>query len=267
MAGSLRMYAISKVPNSDILGDTTTGGPALPTISELNRPVASKVEWIWRGRRSLLFLPNGEFIVEVKFHQHLQPLLAGPASTASDVYLVFRPGSLESFQTGSLQHCSFYTQGVFYHLSAPDLSRDTSGKSPRSDKFRDVACRLRCEDLSNVSLPDYIRLCNSPGRKVLVAYKVGQTDYRSDQILLLAEWAVRQLSVYGLFAANCQHFATTMVRRTVMRMGDRSAFAGTATQIVDWDLGRESQPHVNCLEHGFLIAPPLPGKHCRNLRW
>ena len=267
MAGSLRMYAISKVPNSDILADTTTGGPALSSIGELNRPLAYKVEWIWRGRRSLLFLPNGEFIVKVKLHQHLQPLLAGPASTASDVYLVFRPGSFESFQTGSLQHCSFYTQGVFYHLSAPDLSRNSSGKSPINNKYRDVACRLRCEDLSNTNSPDYIRLCNSSGMKVLVAYKVGQTDYRTDQILLLAEWAVHQLSVYGLFAANCQHFATTMVRRTVMRMGDRSAFAGTATQIVDWDLGRESQPHVDCLEHGFLITPSLPGKQCSNLRW
>lgn len=49
-----------------------------------------------------------------------------------------------------------------------------------------------------------------------------------------------------------------MVRRTVMRVGDRSAFAGTATQIVDWDLRKESQPHVNGIERGFLVAPPLP---------
>lgn len=67
------------------------------------------------------------------------------------------------------------------------------------------------------------------------------------------------ISTYGLFSANCQHFATTMVRNTVMRVGDRSAFAGTAVQIVDWDLTRGSQPHANGIDHGFFIAPPLPG--------
>ncbi len=259
MAGSLQMYAISKAPNSDILNDTTTGGPALPTINELNPPVASKAKWVWKGRRSLLFLPNGEFVAKVKLHKHLQPLLADPASIASDVYLVTRPERVVNNPAGSLQHWSFYTQGVFYHLSAPDLPRDTTGKSQNAVKSREAACRLKYEDLRNVNPEDYVRLRNSAGRKVLLAYKVGQTDYRHDQILSLAEWAVRQLSVYGLFGANCQHFATTMVRRTVMRVGDRSAFAGTAIQIVDWDLGRGDQPHENCIERGFVVAPPLPG--------
>lgn len=252
------MYAISKTPNSGILDDTTTSGPALPTIDELNRSVASKGEWIWRGRRSLLFLPNGEFIAQVKLHKHLQPLLADPASTASDVYLVTRPSIMGRNPIGSLKHWCFYTQGIFYHLSAPDLPRGTTGKSEDATKSRDAVCRLKCEDLSNVNSEDYVRLRSSSGQKLLVAYKVGQTDYRSEQILQLAEWAVRQLSSYGLFRANCQHFATTMVRRTVMRVGDRSAFAGTAIQIVDWDLIRGSQPHVNGIERGFLVAPPLP---------
>lgn len=258
MAGSPRMYTISKTSNSEILDDTTTGGPALPTIAELNPFVGSKAEWIWRGRRSAFFLPNGEFITNVKIYRHLQPLLADPASTASNVYLVTRPAIIGNNPIGSLQHWSFYTQGIFYHLSAPDQPRDTTRKSEYSTKSRDTVCKLKREDLSNVSSEAYIRLRSSPGRKLLLAYKVGQTDYRSEQILQLGEWAVRQLSTYGLFSANCQHFATTMVRRTVMRVGDRSAFAGTAVQIVDWDLIRGSQPHVNGIERGFLIAPPLP---------
>lgn len=260
MAGSLRMYAISKTPNSEILDDTTTGGPALPTIGELNPSVASKAEWILRGWRSLLFFPNGEFFATVNLHKHLQPRLADPAFNASDVYLVTRPE--HDIVAGSLQHWSFYTQGVFYHLSAPDLPGNTTGKGQNATKSRGVVCTLKHEDLNNVNSEDYIRLQDASGQKVLVAYKVGQTDYRSDQILHLAEWTVCQLSTYGLFSANCQHFATTMIRRTVMRVGDRSAFAGTAIQIVEWDLIRGSQPHVNGMERGFLIAPPLPGMQC-----
>ena len=255
------MYAISKVPNSDILYDTTTtGGPALPTISELNPLVRSRARWIWKGRRSVLFLPNGEFVAKVKLHKHLQPLLADPASTASDVYVVTQPASIGNNPLGSLNHWSFYTQGVFYHLSAPDLPRESSGKSQNVSKSRKVLCRLKCEDLNNVGAEDKIRLQASSSRKLLVAYKVGQTDYKPDQILQIAEWLVCQLSKYGLFSANCQHFATTMVRRTAMRVGDRSAFAGTAVQIVDWDLGRGSEPHTNGIDRGFLVAPPLPGR-------
>lgn len=259
MAGSLRMYSISKIPNSEILEDTTTGGPALPTIGELNPPVTSRMRWLWRGRRSVLFLPNGEFVAKVKLHKHLQPLLADPASTASDVYVVTRPESIGNNPIGSLNHWSYYTQGVFYHLSAPEFPRGSVRKGQNASKPKDVACRLKCEDLSNVNSEDYVWLRASSSQKLLVSYKVGQTDYRPDQILQIAEWSVRQLSKYGLFSANCQHFTTTMVRRTVMRVGDRSAFAGTATQISDWDLGRGSEPHVNEVERGFLIAPPLPG--------
>ena len=262
MAGSLRMYSISKIPNSDILDDTTTGGLALSTISELNPLVTSRTRWLWRGWRSVLYLPNGEFVAKVKLHQHLQPLLADPASTASDVYVVTRPESIGNNPIGSLYHWSFYTQGVFYHLSAPDFPRESVEKGQNASKSRDAACRLRREDFSNGNSEDYVSLRLSSSRKLLVAYKVGQTDYTSDQVLQLAEWSVRKFSKYGLFSANCQHFATTMVRRTVMRVGDRSGFAGTAIQISDWDLGRGSEPHINDIERGFLFAPPLPGMRC-----
>ena len=253
---------MSKIPNSDILDDTTTGGPALPTISELSPPVTSITRWILEGWRSLLYLPNGDFVHRIKLHQHVQPLLADPASTASNVYVVIQPASVDYNPIGSLYHWSFYTQGVFYHLSAPNLPRESAIKSRIASESRDVACRLKREDFNNFGSEDNVRLQASSSRKLLVAYKVGQTDYKAEQIQQLAEWSVRQLPKYGLVSANCQHFTATMVRRTTMRVGDRSAFAGTAIQIVDWDLGRGSQPHTNGIERGFLVAPPLPGIPC-----
>ena len=258
MAVSLQMHDIYETPNSEILDDTTTEGPTLPAIADLNLLGASKVDLILDGWRSLFFIPNGVFFMPVLLHRHIEPSLAYPDSNASDIYLVTRP-QFGRFPSGSLQHWSFYTQGVFYHLSAPNLPRESTEKSHNASKSREAVCELKCNDLRNVDSEDYVRLQGSSGRKPLLAYKVGQTDYRSDQVLRLAEWAVRQLSTYGIFSANCQHFALEMVRRTAMRMGDRSAFAGTAIQIADWDLQRGIQPHSNGIDRGFLVAPSLPG--------
>ncbi len=69
------MYAISAIRNCEILDDTTTEGPALPTIGELNRPITTKFQWLWSGRRGLLFLPNGEFVAQVFLHLLIRPLL------------------------------------------------------------------------------------------------------------------------------------------------------------------------------------------------
>ena len=262
MAVSLRTHDIYETPNSEILDDTTTDGPTPPTIADLNLPGASNVDVILNcfleGCHSLFFIPNGIYFIPVVLHDHLQPGLAYPDSNASDIYLVTRP-KFARFPSGSLQHWSFYTQGVFYHLSAPNLPRESTEKSHNASKSREAVCELKYNDLRNVDSEDYMRLRGPSGRKVLLAYKVGQTDYKSEQVLRLAEWTVRQLSTYGIFSANCQHFALEMVRRTAMRMGDRSAFAGTAIQIADWDLQRGIQPHSNGIDRGFLVAPPLPG--------
>ena len=250
------MPKIAQIPNFAILVDTTAAGPALPTMSELNSTIVSKTKWMWKRRRSLLFLPNGELLTSVKLHEHLQPLLEDPADTASDIYLVTRPDRVMQKYAGSLQHWSFYTQGFFYHLAAPDLPTNSSGKSNNATKSRQASCVLRCENLRDVDSEDYLRLQHS--HKVLVAYKVGQTDYSTDQVLRLAEWTVGQMSVYGLVSGNCQHFTTTMIQRTAMRLGDRSAFAGRAVQIASFDLRRSNQPHVDNLQNGFVVAPPLP---------
>lgn len=80
MAGSSQTY-----PSSEILDDTTNGGPALPTIADLDPLVSFKAEWILKKWRSLFFIPNGEFITNVKGYHHLQRLLVDSTSTASDV--------------------------------------------------------------------------------------------------------------------------------------------------------------------------------------
>lgn len=261
MAGSslLAQNPLIETPNSEILENTTTGGPPLPTISELSPGAVSIAGWALKGWRRLFYIPNGEFVFDVKVQHHLQPLLADPSPTASDVYLVFRPELLNN-PAGSLQHWSLYAQGYFYHMFAPDLARESTKKSQNASKSRRVECRLRCEDMSTVDTIAYVKSRTSGVQKPLLAYNVGQTDYTSSQILQLAEWTVRQISIYRLLQANCQHFATTMAHRLLMRVTDRAAFAGTATQIVDWDFRRGTQPHVNGLEHGFVFAPPRPSK-------
>ena len=248
-----------KTPNSEILENTTTGGPPLPTISELSPVAASITGWVVKGWRRLFYIPNGEFVFDVKLQKHLQPLLVDPSPTASDVYLVFRPELLNQ-PYGSLQHWSLYSQGYFYHMFAPELARESTRKSHNASKSRNAECRLRCEDMSAVDTIAYVKSKVSKLQKPLLAYKVGQTDYSSSQILQIAEWTVQQISIYRLLQANCQHFATTLVHRILMRVSDRAAFAGTATQIVDWDFRRGTQPHVNGLEHGFVFAPPRPSK-------
>lgn len=122
------MYSISKIPNFNFLDDTTIGGPALPITSELNPLITSRMRWLLRSWRSVLYLPNGKFVTKVKLHQQMQPLLADPASTASDVYVVTQSESIGNIAIWLLYHWSLYAQGVFYHLSALDFLRESVEK-------------------------------------------------------------------------------------------------------------------------------------------
>lgn len=220
----------------------------------------SKARQLWSSRRRLFFLPNGDLFHTVRMCQHLDLRLADPEPTGHDFYLVSRPRVMEG-PLGSTHHWSVYCQGHFFHLTAPALPRQSVAKSKTASLFKDVACRLRHEDLSNPDTQDQRRVATSSrGTKALIAYKVGQTDYCPEQVSRLAQYVVSRLPVYNLFTANCQDFAAGMVGRTVMRLGDRSVFVGTAIQIVEWDLNKAGdQPHVNSAERGFVIQQPLPG--------
>ncbi|KAM0802094.1 hypothetical protein BDR22DRAFT_844982 [Usnea florida] len=189
---------------------------------------------------------------------HLNPRLAEPIPSSHDVFLVVRPRKTVEPPIGSLKHWSFYCQGHFYHLSARGLRRDCFRESQNTSKSQGVSCQLTHEDWNNLDQGTFESISEAERRRPLVAYKVGQTDYRPDQILRLASWVIEQLPSYNLFDANCQHFVKSMVGRTVMRLCDRTVFMGSKSQIVEWSLRKGDQCHVNNADSGWIIAPPLP---------
>ena len=257
----------SQRPNSAIITDLDTGQGPLPTLSELDSLPPSKTDRLialmvfWPR---LITLPNGEFISDVLMRFHLNPRLADPIPNSYDVFLVVRPRDMVEPPIGSLKHWSFYCQGHFYHLSARELRRDGVGKSQNTSKSQGVSCQLTHEDWNDLDRGAFGQSSEFERRKPLIAFKVGQTDYRPYQIMQLASWVIEQLPSYNLYDANCQHFANSMVGRTVMRLCDRTVFMGSKTQIVDWSLRRGDQRHVNSADGGWIIAPPLPSR-CRVL--
>lgn len=263
------------VPNSEILGSDSTNRPSLPTIRDLeyselttmkDRVFVRVFDRLLDAVVTASYLPNGSVIRHIQMPRQLRIDLADPLPFHHDVYLVTRlstmmrggrysaPGS-----RGSTSHWSFYCHGHYYHLSAPGLPRQIIEKSQQKSASTLTTSRLRHEDLSSENTDDYKRLASKKSRP-LIAYKVGQTDYSQEQVLRLAEWIISQLPEYELFAANCQHFAIALMARTVMRLGDRSIFAGTAIQLAKWDRSGSDTQHMNRLDVGFLMGPPLPCK-------
>ena len=250
-------------PNSAIMTDVDTGQEPLPTLNELdslppskaNRLIALIIFW-----PRLVTPPNGEFISDVLMRFHLNPRLAEPIPSSHDVFLVVRSRDTVEPPIGSLKHWSFYCQGHFYHLSARGLRRDCVEKSQNTSKSQGVSCQLTHEDWNNLDQGTFKSISEAERQRPLVAFKVGQTDYRPDQILRLASWVIEQLPRYNLFDANCQHFVNSMVGRTVMRLCDRTVFMGSKTQIVEWSLKKGDQCQVNSADGGWIIAPPLPSR-------
>ena len=263
------------VPNSEILERDSTHGPSLPTIRDLEysesttikeRVFVRVIDRLLDTAVSASYLPNGHVIRQIRRPRQIRFDLADPLPFHHNVYLVTRlsigtrggrystPGS-----RGSTSHWSLYCHGHYYHLSAPALPRRTIEKSQQKSASRFTTSRLRHEDLSSEHTDDYKRLASKKSR-ALIAFKVGQTDYSQEQVLRLAEWIISRLPEYELFTANCQHFAIALMTRTVMRLSDRSIFAGTAIQLAKWDRSGSNTQHINRLDVGFLIGPPLPCK-------
>lgn len=267
------------IPNSEILGSDSTHGPSLPTIRDLeySELTTIKESVFVRGIGRLLdtavkasYLPNGSLIGHIRLARHIRSDLADPLPLHHDVYLVTRispttQGRENStiFSRGSTSHWSVYCHGHYYHLSAPGQPRRIIEKSQQKSASGFTTNRLRHEDFSSEYTDDYKRLAFKDQKKkspALIAFKVGQTDYSQEQVLRLAEWIISRLPEYGLFTANCQHFAIALMARTVMRLSDRSVFAGTAIQLAQWDRSGSNAQCINKLDVGFLIGPPLPCK-------
>lgn len=178
-------------------------------------------------------LLNCEFMRSVSVRAHWDVRLADPSSSSYFIFLVARPGRGVETPAGSLNHWSFYSQGHFYHLSAPGLGRDTVGRSQNASKSQGASCKLKHEDWSHLDPGEWRRRQEVGRHKPLMAWEIGQTDYKPFQILQMASWVVDKLPRYNLFDANCQHFVVAMMDRTVMRLSDRTVFMGLKTQIVD----------------------------------
>lgn len=264
------------VPNSEILESDSTHGSSLPTIRDLEYSESTTIkesvffrviDGLLNTAVSASYLPNGNVIRQIRMLRQIRFDLADPLPFSHDVYLVTQISTTRigvghksaPVSRGSTSHWSLYCHGHYYHLSAPGLPRRIIEKSHQKSASRLTTSRLRHEDFSSEHTDDYKRLASKKGR-ALIAYKVGQTDYCQEQVLRLAEWIISRLPEYELFTANCQHFAIALMARTVMRLGDRSVFAGTAIQLAEWDRSGSNTQHINRLDVGFLIGPPLPCK-------
>ena len=195
----------------------------------------------------------------INSRSHLYNDLGAPLSSSHGIYVVRHDG-LHPF--GVRHHFSIYTQGHFYHLSAPTLPVHLCGQRSNTFTGPGVRPQLKHEDLSSYDTQDYMKYSSSPRKKVLEAYQIGQTDFTPEQVFRLAEWITQNMPHYKIFTANCQHFALSLLKRTVVRYGNRSSFVGTVAQIVDWDLRPDGLEHVNSVGNGFLIGPPIPSKYC-----
>ena len=200
---------------------------------------------------------NTSLYIIMNSNDHPYHTLGEPCESSHGIYMVAHNGR---YPFGVRHHFSVYTQGHFYHLSAPTLPVRLLGQRSNTLTGPPVPPQLVHQDFSSHDTEDYVRVLNSPRKKAFEAYQLGQTDYSPEQILRIAEWIIQHMPHYRLFTANCQHFALELLYRIVERFGNRSSFVGTVNQIADWDLRSNQQEHINSIENGFLISPPRPSK-------
>ncbi len=271
---------MASIPNDGKVGEkihskSPDSNNHLPTIEELGpyQPnIPSWLERLWGYWTQLVVYsclqfptPNGDLLNLVRTQHHIDDRLADPDPSSHDVYLVSRPPStFESIQMfASFEHWSVYTQGHFYHLTAPLQPRQLHKASREAMEGASNKPCLKHEDFSSPEAADYVKAKNSRRKPVpLMAYKVGQTDHSPDQLQTLAQSLIDGMPAYHLWSANCQHFSVRLLDRTLVRLGDRSAFLGTATQIVDWDLAVDKlkPKSYKSVHTGFWIHAPYPGK-------
>ena len=253
------MDILQNTSNSEILGEPIPHvlGRDLPT-SWHDKVFGTLYSWLTIPGVMGQAVPTAHLYIMLNNHGHPFDRLGEPTASSHGVYLVGHNGQ---FPFGVRHHLSIYTQGHFYHLSAPDLPVHISGQRSNNPLTGQAATvHLKHEDLSNHETEDYIRSYNSPKKKALEAYQMGHTDFTPEQILRLAEWIIQHMAPYSLLHANCQHFVVEMMVRVVVRFGNRSSFVGTAIQIANWDLRANGQEHINSKENGFIISPPKPSE-------
>lgn len=130
----------------------------------------------------------------------------------------------------STGHWSLYSQGQFYHLSAPGLVKNPTESTTSSglDSMR-FPVVLNMQDFSDPETEDSMTFRDH--HKTLVAYHVGNNSYPADVIERIATWIIDQLQTYDFLQVNCHHFLLSLMYRTVMTTNDHSVFVGTAPQL------------------------------------
>lgn len=258
----------SSIGNNVILGDSELPErpPTLREMGHDTRPIDAVLpNFLVRLRQRINRAPLPSILRDqlqktnvlstVASLRYIDRRFAEPDTASHDIYLVCRP---HRFAFSSFQHWSFYSQGHYYHLSAPQQPRELVRASRGLTTGEHVGILLKHEDYT---LPDAAQ-ANPHASRILVAYQVGQTDYRHAQLLAVATHIVGRMDAYDLLTANCQNFVCEMLARCVMRQRDRSAFVGTAAQIAQWDMHtKHAMGHQSSVSDGFVVADPRPCKH------
>ena len=250
--------------NSEIVGSSYS-----PTIIELGPPKLRTLEKVHLVAQNILGHVGqgaaGQALWRLQNLQHIDHRLPDTDPSSCDVFLVCRSniaGGHFRFDSPS-KHWSIYSQGHFFHLNAPAKPPQLLGMAQEISHGIEIKPYLKHDDLSTTETDDYKRFMDISGsQKPMLALKVGQTEYVPHELLALAEWVIARMTSYSIYSASCQHFALRMLVRTVMRLGDRSAFLGSAIQIVEWDMrGRSVSPdHYKSIESGFCVHAPIPSK-------
>ena len=181
---------------------------------------------------------------------------ADPNPTWNNVYVV---STIHRPLLSSLAHWSFYSQGHFFHLSAPGLDASACDTSRSNARGR---VQLRHEDLSSADSVEFNRWRES--KLLLAAIQAGQTMYTPSQILQIATWEINRMTTYDLFETNCQVFVYNLLHRTCMSRRNFTTFIGTACQLTTWtrrSIG--SEDHENNVLNGYYLQWPEESKFSR----
>ena len=197
----------------------------------------------------------------------------GAVGKLHDVWLICKPygSKVEAFR-----HWSVLTQGRIAHLTA-DKGHATSFASQTKSKanflshmfatgkgMADLA--LKWQDLSSSGNKNYQELRSRPKSAEFVAYNVGRTTYTPLQVSKLAEAIIKCMNdkrSYHLFDNNCQHFAISLIRYTVMTQSRHIALGGTLLDIVDYTEGRsgyELKEWLTTAKRKLLFLPETISK-------
>lgn len=234
------------LPNSEILGPEALEFPPVLDDFGHDTPQGFRLKTLHEVMDNLinLIMPpawtNGKFLSGLRWLGPLDARLPPPSPHDHSVYLITVPRGQWRYR---FTHWSLYSQGYFYHLTvagsdALHYMEAKSGKTSPSQLNRKIPVALKIQNVINPADADFILPTNKTQKTALQAYQVGYTRFTSEQIRRLATYIISELKSYNVFDDNCQLFALSLTRRTVMAQRNCSVFVGDMHQIAKWDSTR-----------------------------